>query len=126
MNKMKGIMNLPQKIEVKKTPVNVEETDKAVEKIHESTKKVAPNEVAVATPPRFDSAISPSPEPTPQDSDSAPKVTKKEIAPAPEKEKLVRITIDLPNSLYKSVKIKAVNSDKTLRDYVIGVLRKEA
>jgi hypothetical protein len=125
MNKMKGIMNLPQKIEVKKTPVNVEETDKAVEKIHESKKSAA--KVAVSpTPPRLESTQLPNPKPTPQRGETAQKPTKKEAAPAPEKEKLVRITIDLPNSLYKSVKIKAVNGDQTLRDYVIGVLRKEA
>lgn len=39
--------------------------------------------------------------------------------PEPEKERLKRITIDLPFSLYKDVRKKTVEEEKTLRDYFI-------
>jgi hypothetical protein len=120
MNKMKGIMNLPSKIDVKKTPVNVEETDKAVEKIHEADIKPVRATLVVAQPTAVAQPTTTIAQPI------AISGATTRVAPTPpQKEKLVRITIDLPNSLYKSVKIKAVNGDQTLRDYVIGVLSKD-
>lgn len=43
----------------------------------------------------------------------------------PEKERTKRITIDIPFSLYVEVRTKVVQEEKTLKDYFLGLARKD-
>ncbi|MEO1518954.1 MAG: hypothetical protein AAFV95_28320 [Bacteroidota bacterium] len=43
----------------------------------------------------------------------------------PEKERTKRITIDIPFSLYVDVRTKVVIEEKTLKDYFLGLARKD-
>ena len=43
----------------------------------------------------------------------------------PEKERTKRITIDIPFSLYVDVRTKVVMEEKTLKDYFLGLARKD-
>ena len=43
----------------------------------------------------------------------------------PEKERVQRITIDIPFSLYVAVRTKVVKEEKTLKDYFLGLARKD-
>ena len=42
-----------------------------------------------------------------------------------EPEKLVRLTIDTPESMHKRLKVKAVLSGITMREYILGLLEKD-
>ncbi len=42
-----------------------------------------------------------------------------------EKEENVRITIDLPKSLHKKLKLHAVMNEITIREFVVGLLEKQ-
>lgn len=41
------------------------------------------------------------------------------------KEKIVRITVDLPESLHMQLKMRAVQEKTTIRKYVIGLLKEK-
>ena len=43
----------------------------------------------------------------------------------PEKERTKRITIDIPFSLYVDVRTKVVKEEKTLKNYFLGLARKD-
>lgn len=40
-------------------------------------------------------------------------------------ERMVRITVDTPKSMHVRLKIKAIEEDITIRDYVIGLIKKD-
>jgi hypothetical protein len=42
-----------------------------------------------------------------------------------EKSKLTRVSIDMPKDLFKSMKVKVVQEDKTVRDYVLALIAKD-
>jgi hypothetical protein len=130
MNKIKGIMNLPQKVELKKTVINVEETEKAVGRIHEMTGNVTeisenkPTEklkldIKPESAPRQKKKTSP---PPPQIAEKSAKKTNNSNRDISE-ENTTRITIDLPESLYRGAKIKSFNEMMTLKSYIVGLLR---
>lgn len=50
------------------------------------------------------------------------KYTKKKSTPA-KPERMVRITVDTPKSMHMKLKIKAIENDITIRDYVIGLIK---
>lgn len=50
------------------------------------------------------------------------KYTKKQSTP-PKPERIVRITVDTPRSMHVKLKIKAIENDITIRDYVIGLIK---
>ncbi|MFK7947043.1 MAG: hypothetical protein AB8G11_05590 [Saprospiraceae bacterium] len=50
------------------------------------------------------------------------KYTKKNPTP-PKQERMVRITVDTPKSMHIKLKIKAIENDITIRDYVIGLIK---
>ena len=50
------------------------------------------------------------------------KYTKKQATP-PKPERIVRITVDTPRSMHVKLKIKAIENDITIRDYVIGLIK---
>ena len=93
---------LAEKIPLKKTTKDLEEVKEKVEKIHVEEPK---------------SAVSPD------------KTKKVKNNPAPkkviEKEKLVRMTIDTPESMHKKLKIKAIERGISLRDYILLLITKE-
>ena len=50
------------------------------------------------------------------------KYTKKEPS-LPKPERIVRITVDTPRSMHVKLKIKAIENDITIRDYIIGLIK---
>jgi hypothetical protein len=131
MNKIKGIMNLPQKVDLKKTVVNVEETEKAVGRIHESAefeKEVSSLKTSEKIKPEPESTSAPrqkkktSP-PPPQALEKSTKKNKSDSVRDILEENTTRITIDLPESLYRGAKIKSFNEMMTLKSYIVGLLR---
>lgn len=52
------------------------------------------------------------------------KYTKKNPTP-PKPERMVRITVDTPKSMHMKLKIKAIENDITIRDYVIGLIKND-
>lgn len=58
----------------------------------------------------------------------APPVAKKKPEPPkpkvkPKKEELIRVTVDLPKSEHKKLKIRAMEEDEKLYEYVLRVIR---
>lgn len=39
-----------------------------------------------------------------------------------EKSKLTRVSIDMPKEMFKSMKVKVAQEDKTVRDYVLALI----
>lgn len=57
-------------------------------------------------------------------SERKPKTTRKSKTSATSKaERMVRITVDTPKSMHVKLKIKAIENDITIRDYVIGLIK---
>ncbi len=130
MNKIKGIMNLPQKVEIKKSPVDVEGAEKAAERLHAPPKVVVEKvrkrmEKTVRKPKALPADItetmaSPTPPATRAKKSAEPAAP---TADALREEPTTRITLDLPASLYKGAKIKSFTEMMTLRNYIIDLLR---
>jgi len=45
--------------------------------------------------------------------------------PAPPKEPIIRITVDVVKSMHKAIKMKAMNLDLTIKDYIITLVEKD-
>ena len=140
MNKIKGIMNLPSKVTLKKTTVDIEETDKAAERMHtleepvvEMTLNVRSSTGEVATKAAVREKVrkkttAPKPRkasPTPPLPEAEKPKSAKGAVPATDvlDEPTTRITLDLPASIYKAAKIKSFTEMMTLRSYIIDLLR---
>jgi len=54
------------------------------------------------------------------------KTKSKKEAPKPApKEKIVRITVDVFKTMHKAIKMKAMNEDVTIREYIIRLVEKD-
>ncbi len=53
------------------------------------------------------------------------KSSQKKVSEVEEKEKLVRMTIDTPESIHKKLKIRSVEKGISLRDYILKLIEKE-
>ena len=111
-------MNLPAKVAIKKTAVDIEETDKAVERIHTPAVVIEKVRKKTAEPKR-----KPSPTPPPEKAKTAKSAKTASEPLALFDEPTTRITLDLPATLYKGAKIKSFNEMMTLRSYIIELLR---
>lgn len=106
LNKNKA-PKLAEKVTLKKTTKDLEEVKEKVEEIHKEV-PIAKQSTANST------ATSP----------AKTKVPKAKMK-APEKEKLVRMTIDTPESMHKALKIKSIERGISLRDYILLLIKKE-
>ena len=92
--------------------------DAAVEKIHQEAGQPVTIPTAttkkVTTPPIHKAAEAPSP--TKQEAKKKPVKTKAQ------KKDLVRITVDVLKPLHKRIKIKALNQEISIRDYIINLV----
>ena len=50
---------------------------------------------------------------------------KKEKKPVPPKEPIVRITVDVYKSMHRAIKIRAIDNDMTIREYIISLVEKD-
>jgi hypothetical protein len=98
---------LAEKIPLKKTAKDLDVVKERVEEIHKDEAKA--KSVEVSTPK------------TPAKS----KTTVKASPKVKEKEKLVRMTIDTPESMHKALKIKSIERGISLRDYILLLIKKE-
>lgn len=98
---------LAEKIPLKKTSKDIDAVKERVEEIH----KEVPIEVKSVEKPTKPVA--------------KPKSEVKAPAKVIEKEKLVRMTIDTPESMHKALKIKSIERGISLRDYILLLIKKE-
>ena len=49
----------------------------------------------------------------------------KPIPPEPPKEPIVRITVDVYKSMHRAIKIRAMDNDMTIREYIISLVKKD-
>ena len=109
---------LPQKVPLTRSSKNLEAVKEKVEALHDEKAPVVENKVAevVEVPVKV--------EVVPETPKPAKKVTpKKKTEKKPER--MVRITVDTPKSMHVKLKIKAIEEDITIRDYVIGLIKKD-
>ncbi len=90
---------LPEKVVLKKSSKNLEDVKEKVEALHQKETKI-----------------------TTKTSKKKTNVSNKKKESI--KEENVRITIDLPKSLHKKLKLYAVMNEITIREYVLGILDK--
>ena len=100
LNKNKS-PQLPDKVPLKKTSKDTEVINAQVEQLHQP-----PTEAAAKVP-------------------KASKSRSRSKPVAPEKEKLVRLTIDTPEQMHKRLKIRAIEKGISMRDYILQLLEKE-
>ena len=112
MNKVKNIMNLPEKMPLKQTNVDIEETDNAASRIHEPAAD-APAEKATKSA-KTARAVNP----TSTRSSAAPR---RDIRAADD-ESTTRITIDIPDSLYRAAKMRSFEEMITLKRYIVSLM----
>jgi len=53
------------------------------------------------------------------------KKKEKPAPPPPVKEPIVRITVDVFKSMHRAIKIRAMDNDVTIRDYIIKLVEKD-
>lgn len=92
--------------------------DEAVKKIHEATTKPP---VAVATTP-IERSTAPTINKEVATATSTPKRVAKKKPVKTQKKDLVRITVDVHKPLHKRIKIKALNQEISIRDYIIKLV----
>ena len=107
LNKNKS-PQLPDKVPLKKTSKDTEVKKAQVEQIHQPTVE-----------PPVDTTANSSKAPPASKNRSRSKPV------APEKEKLVRLTIDTPERMHKRLKIRAIEKGISMRDYILQLLEKE-
>ncbi len=117
--------SLPKKVPLTKSSKNLDDVKEKVEALHDdaSTKKVEKKttEVEKATIEVVEVAVKE------EVVVEKPKVSKKTTKKKAEKkpERIVRITVDTPKSMHIKLKIKAIEEDITIRDYVIGLIKRD-
>jgi len=130
---------LPKKRPLSRSKKNIEEVKEKVEAIHETTQ----NELSRVEEPLVEMTVKVKDEdmmemvknvqPYAEDNvvvieekEEKPKrkYTKKKQTP-PKPERMVRITVDTPKSMHMKLKIKAIENDITIRDYIIGLIKKD-
>ncbi len=45
--------------------------------------------------------------------------------PPPKKEPIVRITVDVNKSMHRAIKVRAIDNDVTIREYIIRLVEKD-
>mgnify|MGYP000079561084 FL=1 len=115
LKKNKQEATLPKKVELKKTTKDIDLVKETVEQLH-STEPVAKEvkpviKEEVAEPTKI-----------------APKRTTRAKSVKTEKRKvdkseLKRLTVIMPKEIHRRLKIKAINLDSTLNDYIVGLIR---
>lgn len=106
---------LAPKIPLRKNTKDLEEVKEKVESLHSTEKPVEkPVEVAAVSVPVE----------TPKPNSRTQSIRKKTEKPV-EPEKLVRLTIDTPAEMHTRLKVKAVLSGISMRDYILKLLERE-
>lgn len=113
LNKNKPTLNEPElapKISLKKTNKDLDAVKEKVEEIHQGT---PPLKDTIAEPPKATAPV------------SRTRTKKAAKTIEPKSEKLVRLTIDTPAEMHTQLKIKAVLSGISMRDYILRLLERE-
>jgi len=107
---------LAPKIPLKKNEKNFEEVKDRVEELHSESTPVLEKTPSKDTIKKAENV-----------SKSAPRsrTRKKAVEESSKPEKLVRLTIDTPAEMHTQLKIKAVLSGISMRDYILRLLEKE-
>lgn len=130
--------SLPKKRPLGRSKKNIAEVKEKVEAIHEKpldrveeplvemTVKVNDEDmmemVRKVQPYAEDNVVQIEEKKTESETKPKRKYTKKTPTP-PKPERMVRITVDTPKSMHIKLKIKAIENDITIRDYVIGLIK---
>ena len=137
---------LPQKVPLIRTEKNLEEVKEKVEAIHEPILSIV-NESVIDIPVKTqdeqdEQPVSKSveleptmiaalvsellPEPVNQSVVVEVSKVRKTTKTADKKpDRMVRITVDTPRSMHVKLKIKAIEQDITIRDYIINLIKKD-
>lgn len=111
-------LELPKKIELPKKSKNIEKVQEKVETLHQEETRALPKAApkTVAKKPRTTKGTT---------KPSAKKTIAKKSTRKTVKDSDMRLTFDIPRSLHKKLKIKAITNEVTIKDYLIGLIEKE-
>jgi len=111
--------SLAPKIPLRKNTKDLEEVKEKVDSLH-STEKAAEKSVENPAVKTTNPVAAKVPKPN-----SRTQSTRKKPEKPAEPEKLVRLTIDTPAEMHTRLKVKAVLSGISMRDYILKLLEKE-
>jgi hypothetical protein len=103
-------MALPEKVDLAKSTKNVEAVKEKVEALHESEIKPvsrAATEIVTDT----------------KETQKKPPIALKKGNK--NNERVIRITVDTPKEIHTKLKIRAMETETTLRDYIVDLIRKD-
>lgn len=103
-------MALPEKVDLAKSTKNVEAVKEKVEALHESEIKPVSRTTTETLPELREMQEMPP---------IAPKKGNKK------NERVIRITVDTPKAIHTKLKIRAMETEMTLRDYIVDLIRKD-
>ena len=120
LKKNKQETALPKKVELKKTTKDIDLVKETVEQLH-STEPVSKDVKPVVKEESKEEIIT-------ETKKVAPKRTTRAKSVKPEKRKvdkseLKRLTVIMPKEIHRRLKIKAINLDSTLNDYIVGLIK---
>jgi hypothetical protein len=139
---LKDTLLLKPKVEIKKSEINLNATEKAVAKIHQAEIHTAFGSTAVKpleiepTPlpsvvPQKDKIATPSSIESPKTSVIPARKNAKASVIAPsnqkevEQERTKRVTLDIPISMHTAIKMKTFRQSITIREYLLGLAAKD-
>lgn len=134
---------LPKKRPLSRSKKNIEEVKEKVEAIHEIPQEKSQDELDRVEEPVVEMTVKVKDEDMmemvkkvqPYAEDNVVVIEEKKEAPKPKRkytkknptppkpERMVRITVDTPKSMHMKLKIKAIENDITIRDYVISLIK---
>jgi hypothetical protein len=141
---LKDTLLLKPKVDIKKSEINLNATEKAVAKIHQAEIQTAFGSVNVKQQEPDPSPVVVTPINAPKPEITAPlpsiaprtsvvparKNAKNSVAAPPnqkevEQERTKRVTLDIPISLHTAIKMKTFRQSITIREYLLGLAAKD-
>jgi hypothetical protein len=140
---LKDTLQLKPKVEIKKSEINLNATEKAVAKIHQAEVHTAfgsvstepktsePLPIAVVPAVITKKIVESLPDFAPKTSVIPPRKNAKTAVAAPtlqqevEQERTKRVTLDIPISMHTAIKMKTFRQSITIREYLLGLAAKD-
>ena len=111
---------LPKKVPLTKSSKDLDDVKEKVEALHEEGQTKVVEKKTTETKVELPEIVV---KPLEVEKTVKKAVPKKKVEKKPER--MVRITVDTPKSMHIKLKIKAIEEDITIRDYVIGLIKRD-
>lgn len=119
LKKNKPEPTLPKKVELKKTTKDIDLVKETVEKLHTEEAVVKEEIKSIVEEQSVKEEVVEPKKTTPRRRAKTEKTMKRKI----DTMEVKRMTVIMPKEVHRRLKIKAINLDSTLNDYIVGLIK---